>query len=323
MTVRCFSVFFLGTLAAQDVGVVAGSAGSGLAATATLNLLQDLQTFPPNTAFAASPFGLFASRSSSVGGAGAGITATFRSVPSPTALASASFEATGGLRANHNTISARAAGDLAFTFTSPRVVSGRMRVTFRGSIVGPGDATLRVDLGDDGSEEFVRSASQGDLEQHFAATTLPPGLRVKVTGVASGALAVMGTLGIRAWIELEFVPRMQMVPYGAACDHTLTGSYMNTPTTDTFGFRVTNGPPSMPGVLVVGDTAVDLPLPGTSCRLRAAPLVLIPIGIDANGSSYVEFTIPHIPGLNVFTQAIAPSSPALPVLKTSNGLEIR
>ena len=314
----------LTALGAQETTVTARSGDQGLVVSAILDSSQDRVPFPARTALPASPFGLFASRSSPSGGAGSGIYATFETPPNPTGVAAISFDATGGARTGPISIQSSASGDVIFTFHSPRPVLGTLHVQFRGTTSGTGSAGARVDIGNDQSDELVLDAALGSFQQSFPTRTDATGLAVKIAGQASASLTVQGSVAFVARVELEFVPRLRMLPYGSPCPHGLTGSYTNTATHDTLGFRITGAASQSLGALALGLNQLDLPLPPTGCRLLVDPVLVLPLNPDATGGAYLEITVPQLLGPRFFAQSVvAALENNLLVPRTSNGLEVQ
>jgi len=137
--------------------------------------------------------------------------------------------------------------------------------------------------------------------------------------------------------DLDYRPyESNVVAYGVACRGSASRlasvgwQGLPVPGNDTFTLTVGNARASTPVAMLVGVTAINLPLDAfgmPTCVLLTQPLVSIPASTTATGFAQVPFAIPPDPGLaggRLFVQWLVIDPGAnLAALVTSNGADVR
>lgn len=119
-------------------------------------------------------------------------------------------------------------------------------------------------------------------------------------------------------LRAQVIDEARFTPYGDACGPQIAGSDSILRSGHHLTFQVTGATPGAAVALVVGTRRVDLPLPGTACRLRALPTIILSGRAGLDGSAAFTFAAPGWLEGRVFTQALSADRS----LQASPGLEV-
>ena len=179
-----------------------------------------------------------------------------------------------------------------------RTTFGTVRVTYateRNRGDGIRGATIGVDVGGDGSVEFTADTG-AHLSVSYPVPVPAGGLDVVTTTrlyTQGSSHAGSDPCEYRGRLTVEFLPAPDttFVAFGAGHGLDAQGGYaFRGPVRDVL-FDST-GPANAIGVELFGLRRIDLPIPGTACRLLTDPLVNLPIRYGAAGSVRIVHSVP-------------------------------
>lgn len=192
-------------------------------------------------------------------------------------------------------------------------------------LVRPGaQAKYAVDVGNNGRVDWsVAATSNGQLSRREGPATIPASgtLSIRITSEASVALRT-GSSVYKSGISVRFTPGMacSVAQYGNSCGPLFSGSWQTIGRQRTLEL-VVRGRPLAPGVLLIGDRALALQIPGSRCFLHATALTTGGFATDRNGQAVHRFTIPSNLSFRLFAQD-ALFSANLQTIQTTPGLRI-
>jgi hypothetical protein len=103
-------------------------------------------------------------------------------------------------------------------------------------------------------------------------------------------------------------------PWGTSCGPTLTDGARSVPIKHGFGLSIGGARPNAPLVLVFGDRASDLALPGSVCRLLTMPTAALPLQADADGGAEATYVLPFVGPGSLYAQVLQLGTPQEGVL---------
>ncbi len=206
-------------------------------------------------------------------------------------------------------------------------VSGviRIRYTTQRHENGPNGSSnhvVRVDVGADGTNDF--SAAEGDRRTVDLLVRVPrSGLLVR-TYTDLYSRSSNDRAYYESDLEVEFVPpaHAQFSTWGSPCGGlTLAGSQQYRDGVHDYLLDSAGAPAFSVGAEAIGVAPLALPIPGTDCLLLVDPLIVVPIGFDANGETRLIHSLPWDLAVDVRAQVFA-FEPTQLTLLSSNGLRI-
>lgn len=159
-----------------------------------------------------------------------------------------------------------------------------------GSGGGTHGGYARIDVGADGSWEATAGHNAGLRTVRLAGTVPANGtvlVRLETYGYAESSDASEPGYDVLARAIYQYPPRntATFLAYGKVCGANLQGRAVTKATTHDLSLTLSGARPGTIGALVVGDRRVDLPLPVSSCRLYANPVVTVPFFTDLTGKA--------------------------------------
>jgi hypothetical protein len=183
--------------------------------------------------------------------------------------------------------------------------------------------TCAVDVGDDGTIEFLRRGPWFDRVELPVTVTGPLPIRVRTEG-----FAVPPYSGANSGYRLELTARFARVvvpvtftPYGPSCGATLSGSESRTTIDHRLRFDVNNALPNAPVLLVIGGRRIAIPIGTSGCTLLTEPFAWQLVIAGATGAATLPLTVEAFNG-SARVQAF-PFDPANPTaFRGAHGLEL-
>lgn len=198
----------------------------------------------------------------------------------------------------------------------------RVQLAMGGNATDGGAASVAVDVGDDGSVEFRQSVDGSPHTFDFALG----GLGAVVAKIVVNTHAQPQAAAPRAAYQLDVSidtsaageQPCRFANYGQGCGGLgLGGSDRIVGLTHNIELNVRGGYPNLPVVLMFGERALNVPIPGFApCLLLLNPLVTVPIQADQNGNMDNTFIVG--PGLEgqLLVQALV-------LRRANNGFELK
>lgn len=203
--------------------------------------------------------------------------------------------------------------------------SGKLIVGFAGTVERGSSGRARVDIGNNGSDEFDVSLPSGQIVKEFPIDSKLPVL-VKISTEAFAEQTDAGRTGYGMHLKVVFDGTENDDPcvatdFGTSCGSKLAVKDEVSGMLHKVTFDVAGALPNAFGVLHLGLKPVRHEIPGTKCFVYTIPDVAIPHRTDANGKAQrVLFAKGPLAGI-VYAQA-ASVLPAQNKLETSQGLKI-
>ncbi|MCB9881385.1 MAG: hypothetical protein H6834_06310 [Planctomycetes bacterium] len=93
---------------------------------------------------------------------------------------------------------------------------------------------------------------------------------------------------------LNVLPRIRATPFATGCSGatTLQGTFRTVQNVTILDVMASGAPPSSLGVLALGTSRIQVPLPPTGCPLVVLPGIVLPMPIDAFGQSVLSAALP-------------------------------
>jgi hypothetical protein len=202
---------------------------------------------------------------------------------------------------------------------------GKVELWAMGFASAGASTSIEVDVGADGIPDFAYAATATvSFERRQWDVRLP----------ASGVLDVLLTTHGRALVPFDqrgtyfsgltvrFTPGRfcAIAPYASPCGASLSGYDVVAGGVHALALELADAPASAAGVLVLGAQQVDLPIPGTSCRLHVDPALSLRFTTDSLGAAVHVLPLPAaVARLDLRVQDVV----VAPRISSSNGLSVR